>query len=63
MGTIVVDTDIFDYAPTLHPNGEYHLSSMLNQFVKDHPVYAVYGLVRPPFRSPADLEWDMKGFV
>jgi UDP-N-acetylglucosamine diphosphorylase / glucose-1-phosphate thymidylyltransferase / UDP-N-acetylgalactosamine diphosphorylase / glucosamine-1-phosphate N-acetyltransferase / galactosamine-1-phosphate N-acetyltransferase len=63
MGTIVVDTDIFNYAPLLHKNGEYHLSSMLGQFVKVHEVYAVYGVDRPPFRSMADLEWDMKDFL
>ncbi|MBI2640498.1 MAG: nucleotidyltransferase family protein [Candidatus Sungbacteria bacterium] len=63
MGTILADADIFNYAPELNPNGEYHISSMLNQFVKDHPVYMVRGINRPPLRSLADLEWDMKDFL
>lgn len=63
MGTMLVDTDIFKYKPELHQNGEYHLSSLLNQFVKDHPVYMVEGPIRPPFRSLDDLKWDMKDFI
>lgn len=64
MGTIVVDTDIFVYAPLPHPvSGEYNFSSMLDQFLRIHPVRAVIGVARPPMRSLADLEWDMKDFV
>jgi len=63
MGTIVVDTNIFRYAPRLHRNGEYHFSSMLDQFVRDYTVRAVYGVRRPMLSSPADLEWDMKDFI
>lgn len=62
MGTILVDTEIFKYEPKLHTNGEYHISSMLDQFLKDHPVYMVEGKERPPLRSLEDLEWDMKDF-
>lgn len=62
MGTILVDTDIFSYEPIMHSSGEYHLSLVLNQFVKDHPVYAVFGKPRPPLRSIDDINWDMKEF-
>ena len=63
MGTILVDTDIFHCEPKLHKDGEYKLSSMLNQFVKDHPVFMVEGKPRPPLTSLDDLNWDMKDFV
>ena len=63
MGTMLVDTDIFKYKPALHKDGEYHLSSMLNQFVKDHPVYMVEGVPRPPLTSLSHLNWDMKDFL
>lgn len=63
MGTIVVDTDVFNYSPKPHANGEYHLSALLNQFVKTHPVYMVKGVQRPPLRSPEDLNWDMRDFL
>lgn len=64
MGTIIVDTDIFAYAPLPHPvSGEYNLSSMFDQFLRVHPMYAVIGVARPPMRSLADLEWDMGDFI
>lgn len=61
-GTIVVDTDIFKYEPIKHENGEYYLSSMMGQFIKDHPVHAIFGKPRPPTTSPEDLNWDMRDF-
>ncbi len=55
-GVMVVDTNIFKYRPRRHPDGEYYLSSMLNQFLKDYPVYAVLGPTRASLASPQDLE-------
>ena len=63
VGTMLVDTHIFDYEPKLHTNGEYHLSSMLDKFVRDYPVYAVAGKRRPPLNSPDDLNWDMSTYL
>lgn len=54
-GVMVVDTNIFKYEPERHSDGEYYLSSMLNQFLKDYPVYAVLGPTRPSLASPKDL--------
>lgn len=62
MGTILVDTNIFKYKPVMHISGEYPLSPLLNQFLKDHPVFVVEGKPRPPLMSPDDLNWDMKDF-
>lgn len=63
MGTGLVDTDIFHCAPKLYPgNKEYKLSSMLNQFAKNHPVYLVEGKPRPPLTSLDHLSWDMTDF-
>jgi len=55
-GVMVVDTNIFRYQPERHSDGEYYFSSMLNQFIKDYPVYAVLGPSRPSLSSPGDLE-------
>lgn len=60
MGTILVDANIFKYAPVLHANGEYHLTSMLDQFIKNHAVFAIEGIARPTFNSLSDLEWKVE---
>lgn len=57
MGTMLVNTDIFDYEPEWHPSGEYRLPSLMRRFIKDHPVRTVFGRRRPPFSSPDDLNW------
>ena len=62
MGTILVDANIFKYSPVAHVSGEYPLSPLLNQFVKDHKVYMVEGNLRPPLMYLDDLNWDMKDF-
>ncbi len=54
-GLLVVNTDIFQYAPEAHETGEYYLTSMMNGFVKDHKVYPVIGANRPSFSTPEDL--------
>jgi bifunctional UDP-N-acetylglucosamine pyrophosphorylase/glucosamine-1-phosphate N-acetyltransferase len=59
-GTIMADAGIFSYEPVRHANGEYYLSSMLNQFVKDHEVRAVIGKPRPAMTSPEDLTRDFE---
>jgi bifunctional UDP-N-acetylglucosamine pyrophosphorylase/glucosamine-1-phosphate N-acetyltransferase len=55
-GTIVLDTKIFNYAPRPHASGESYLSSMVDQFLKDYPVYAVFGKKRPPLTSIEDVD-------
>ena len=42
-GFMVVDAKIFNYSPDMHTDGEYYFSTMMNKFVKDHPVVAVHG--------------------
>ena len=59
MGTMLVDTDIFEYEPTLHQGGEYRVASLMEQFIKTHPVHAVIGKNRPPLTSLDDLNWEM----
>ena len=41
---MLVDDSIFKYKPWLHNKGEYYLTSMLGQFLKDNDVYAVLGI-------------------
>lgn len=40
-GIMVLNSNIFNYKPSPNPNGEYYLTSLLNQFVKDHKVFPV----------------------
>lgn len=54
-GLMVVNADIFNYIPEKHETGEYYLTSMMNQFLKDHKVRAVMGANRPSFSSPEDI--------
>lgn len=55
-GIMVVNSDIFMYEPVQHPNGEYYLTSLMNQFVGTHPVQAIFGQKRPAFVSPDEIE-------
>lgn len=57
-GVMVVTADLFRYEPMPHANGEYYVTSMLNQFVKDHPVYAVLGTKDIAFTYAHDIERD-----
>ena len=56
-GTMVVNSDIFTYEPEPHPvNGEFYLTSLMNRFVANHKVRAVYGNQRPGFLSPDEIK-------
>ncbi len=55
-GVILVNTDLFSFAPELHTNGEYYLTSMMDKFVKKYRVQAVKTGVCRSFTSPGDLE-------
>lgn len=54
-GVMLIDENIFKYKPVRHSNGEVYLSSMLNKFLRKHPVYAVMG--------PSDLYFITKDDV
>lgn len=55
-GIMVINGDIFDCQPVQHSNGEYYLSSLMNEFLKVHQVRAVWGRGRPAFISPDEIE-------
>lgn len=42
-GLMIVDSDIFNYMPDLHVDGECYFSTMMNKFAKGHDVFAVLG--------------------
>lgn len=54
-GIMVVNSDIFTYRPVQHENGEYYLTALMNEFLAEHSVQAVYGRMRPAFVSPDDM--------
>lgn len=54
-GVMVVNTDIFNCTPKKHENGEYVLTDMMNDFVKDHSVYVVKGTKDVAFSYAEDV--------
>lgn len=56
-GIMVLNGRIFNYQPLPNERGEYYFTSLLDQFVKDHKVWAVesVGLIGD-ITTPADLE-------
>ncbi len=55
-GVMAVNTDIFKYKPVKHKNGEYYLTSMMDKFVKKHPVFMVKGTKNIAFSYPEDMD-------
>ncbi len=41
-GIMVLDTRVFQYQPFANQKGEYYFTSVLKQFIKKHPVHAVF---------------------
>lgn len=54
-GVMVVNTDLFNYPPVRHPNGEYYLTAMMDGFIKSHAVYMVKGTKNVAFSYPEDI--------
>lgn len=55
-GVMVVNTDLFQYQPVRHKNGEYFVTSMMDGFIKDHAVYAVKGIKDISFSYSKDID-------
>jgi len=55
-GVMVVNTDIFNCKPEKHETGEYVLTDMMNNFIKDHSVYAVEGIKDVSFSYAEDID-------
>lgn len=55
-GVMVVGSALFGFTPVQHANGEYYLSSLMNQFVSKYKTHAVIGKERPAFVSPDEIE-------
>jgi UDP-N-acetylglucosamine diphosphorylase / glucose-1-phosphate thymidylyltransferase / UDP-N-acetylgalactosamine diphosphorylase / glucosamine-1-phosphate N-acetyltransferase / galactosamine-1-phosphate N-acetyltransferase len=55
-GAYVLTTKIFDYPPSLEPNGEYYINSMLIELFKVVSVYAEEQKFWLPVGHPEDIE-------
>lgn len=55
-GVLVVNSDIFNYQPRKHKNGEYYLTSMMEEFIKIHIVKAVSGKKNLFLSTPEDID-------
>lgn len=54
-GAMVLDQNIFSYEPERHPNGEYHLTTMIAKMLSEHPFTAVETKDWFPIATPEDL--------
>ena len=55
-GAMTLDGRIFKYEPSLHQNGEYYLTTMIEQMLKEHEVFAVPSSSWIPTATPEDLK-------
>ncbi|MCR4334656.1 MAG: nucleotidyltransferase family protein [Patescibacteria group bacterium] len=52
---MLVNDSIFKYKPWLHKKGEYYLTSMLGQFLKDNDVYSILGIPNVSLSTAEDI--------
>lgn len=56
VGLMVADERLFNYVPYANENGEYYITSLMNQFVRDNEVVPIIGTMnRPQFTTPEDI--------
>lgn len=55
-GAMVLDENIFKYKPALHPNGEYYLTTMIEQMLREHEIFAVRSSLWISTAVPEDLK-------
>lgn len=55
VGLMVMNGKVFAYEPERHPNGEYYLTGLLNQFLKEERVHAVITEGSRSLTKPEDI--------
>ncbi|MBI2039332.1 MAG: nucleotidyltransferase family protein [Candidatus Niyogibacteria bacterium] len=55
-GVYVLDSHIFDYEPARSPSGEYFLTDMIGQMLREHDVIAIKTEFWHPIGYPEDLK-------
>lgn len=55
IGLMVMSGKVFSYMPQQHSNGEYYLTGLLNQFLKEEKVYAVITEGSRSLTKPEDI--------
>lgn len=55
-GAMVLDGLVFKYEPARHPNGEYYLTTMIEQMLKEHDIFAVRSSSWISTAVPEDLK-------
>ncbi len=56
-GIMVLGKDIFGYNPAVGKGGEFYLTSLIDQFVKDHQVHPIMSVTfRGDITTPADID-------
>lgn len=55
IGLMVLSSEVFQYKPVPNANGEYYLSSMMNDFLKNEKVYAVLTKGGCSLTTPDDI--------
>lgn len=62
-GAYVLNHHIFDYEPTRSPSGEYYLTSMIGQMIRDYEIFAVETEFWHPVNYPEDLKTVAKALL
>jgi len=55
-GTMVLDTHIFEFEPTIETNGEYYLTDVIAEYSKQYPMAVVEQQLWIPIGYPEDIE-------
>ena len=55
-GAMALDGLVFNYEPARHQNGEYYLTTMIEQMLKEHDVFAVRSSLWVSTAVPEDLK-------
>ncbi|MBI2507234.1 MAG: nucleotidyltransferase family protein [Candidatus Niyogibacteria bacterium] len=55
-GAMILDERIFDYKPSRHSNGEYYLTTMINQLIQDHDLFGISASLWIPIGYPEDIK-------
>lgn len=62
-GVMLVGKELFAFRPWKHKNGEYYLTSMLEQFLKTYSVYAVMGKTDLYFTNREDIDKFNRSYI
>lgn len=55
-GMMVLDTHVFEFTPTVETDGEYYLTNVIEEYIKQYPMAVVEGETWIPIGYPEDIK-------